>query len=132
MTQAVSFPDGSRTAQSRSGGAVAFRNVLSTKRDGSRPRKMTQPPDAANSRKRSSAYLSTFTKRGYAVAEFYFQEVAIDNKERARTDGVYQLFGEEIDCGALMAWAWGSIALLTPWRPCADPQPQRQCHPAPR
>jgi len=50
---------------------------------------------------------SLFTDRGYAVAEFPFQEAAVDNKERARTAGVYQLFGEDIDCGALMAWAWG-------------------------
>jgi hypothetical protein len=50
---------------------------------------------------------TTFTKRGYAVAEFNFQEVALDNKDRARTAGVYQLFGDKIDCGGLMAWAWG-------------------------
>ena len=50
---------------------------------------------------------SIFTKRGYAVAELDFQEVAIDNKDRARIAGVYQLFGDKIDCGGLMAWAWG-------------------------
>jgi hypothetical protein len=49
---------------------------------------------------------SLFADRGYAVAELNFQEAAIDNKDRARTAGVYQLFGPEIDCGALMAWAW--------------------------
>jgi endo-1,4-beta-xylanase len=48
-----------------------------------------------------------FTNRGYAVAECSFQELAIDNKDRARTAGVYQLFGDKIDTGALMAWAWG-------------------------
>jgi endo-1,4-beta-xylanase len=47
-----------------------------------------------------------FTQRGYAVAECSFQEVALDNKDRARTAGIYSLFGETIDCGALMAWAW--------------------------
>jgi endo-1,4-beta-xylanase len=47
-----------------------------------------------------------FTRRGYVVAECSFNEVAIDNKDQARTAGVYQLFGDKIDCGALMAWAW--------------------------
>ncbi len=51
--------------------------------------------------------LRVFTDRGYAVAEFNFQEAAVDNKERGRVGGVYGLFGDEIDCGALMAWAWG-------------------------
>jgi endo-1,4-beta-xylanase len=50
---------------------------------------------------------TTFTGRGYAVAQCNFQEVAPDNKDRARTAGVYQLFGDKIDCGGLMAWAWG-------------------------
>jgi endo-1,4-beta-xylanase len=45
--------------------------------------------------------------RGYAVAEFPFNEVAIDNRDRARTAGVYTLFGDRIDCGGLLAWAWG-------------------------
>src|SRR5207302_2213627 len=49
----------------------------------------------------------TYTRRGYAVAELSFQELAADNKDRARTAGVYQLFGDTIDCGGLMAWAWG-------------------------
>ena len=48
-----------------------------------------------------------FTDRGYAVAEIPLNEVAADNKDRARSSGVYQLFGDDIDCGALMAWAWG-------------------------
>lgn len=48
-----------------------------------------------------------FTDRGYGIAEFNFQEAAVDNKDQARTAGVYQLFGETIDCGGLMAWAWG-------------------------
>jgi endo-1,4-beta-xylanase len=55
---------------------------------------------------------ATFTKRGYAVAECSFQEVALDNKDRARTAGVYRLFGDQIDCGALMAWAWGVSRVL--------------------
>ncbi len=51
-------------------------------------------------------FFTPFTRRGYAVAECSFNEAAIDNKDRARTVGVYQLFGDKIDCGALMAWAW--------------------------
>jgi endo-1,4-beta-xylanase len=50
---------------------------------------------------------TTFTKRGYAVAECSFVEIAPDSKDRARSGGVYQLFGDRIDCGGLMAWAWG-------------------------
>ncbi len=50
---------------------------------------------------------AVFTRRGYAVAECSFPELAPDNKDRARTAGVYQLFGDKIDCGGLMAWAWG-------------------------
>jgi endo-1,4-beta-xylanase len=52
-------------------------------------------------------FFTAFTKRGYAVALCNFQELAPDNKTRARTAGVYKLFGDKIDCGALMAWAWG-------------------------
>ena len=48
-----------------------------------------------------------FTDRGYGVAEYSFQEAAVDNKTAPKTTGVYQLFGGEIDCGALMVWAWG-------------------------
>ena len=55
----------------------------------------------------SGQRFSLFTRRGYAVAECSFNEVALDNKDRARTTGLYQLFGNRIDCGALMAWAWG-------------------------
>jgi endo-1,4-beta-xylanase len=54
----------------------------------------------------SGRRFSPFTKRGYAVAECNFQEAAADNRARARAVGVYRLFGEKIDCGALMAWAW--------------------------
>ena len=52
------------------------------------------------------AVANPFIKRGYAVAEFDMQELAIDQRDRARTVGVYQL-GEKIDCGGLMAWTWG-------------------------
>ena len=55
----------------------------------------------------SGKRFAVFTKRGFGVAELNLQEVAIDNKERARTAGVYRLFGDKIDCGGLMAWAWG-------------------------
>jgi endo-1,4-beta-xylanase len=49
---------------------------------------------------------TVYTERGYAVAECSFNEAAIDNKSTARTAGVYALFGDKIDCGGLMAWAW--------------------------
>jgi hypothetical protein len=45
--------------------------------------------------------------RGYAYVEFLAPEVAADNKEQARKGGIYTLFGDDIDCGGLMAWAWG-------------------------
>jgi endo-1,4-beta-xylanase len=48
---------------------------------------------------------AVFTSRGYAVAELSFAQVAGDRKERG--GGIYQLFGDHIDCGVLMAWAWG-------------------------
>ena len=50
--------------------------------------------------------LVIFTDRGYGVAECNLQEAALDSKQ-ARTSGVYQLFGDQIDCGGLMAWVWG-------------------------
>jgi hypothetical protein len=50
---------------------------------------------------------AAFARRGCAVAECRFQEIAPDSKDKARTAGVYQLFGDKIDCGGLMAWAWG-------------------------
>ena len=55
---------------------------------------------------------AVFTQRGYAVAECYFNEVAIDNKDRARTAGIYKLFDDKIDCGGLMAWAWGVYRVI--------------------
>jgi len=54
----------------------------------------------------SSKRFTTYTNRGYAVAELSFNQVAADNKN-ARNGGIYQLFGDQIDCGGLMAWAWG-------------------------
>lgn len=56
---------------------------------------------------RMNRFLGLFIKRGYAVAEFSMVQVAADSKEQPRTAGIYQLFGSKIDCGALMAWAWG-------------------------
>ncbi len=49
---------------------------------------------------------AVFTDRGYAVAAVSLNDVSVDNRERARDSGVYELFGDDIDCGALMAWAW--------------------------
>jgi endo-1,4-beta-xylanase len=46
-------------------------------------------------------------ERGYAYVEFMVPEIADDNRDTMRESGIYKLFGEEIDCGALMAWAWG-------------------------
>jgi endo-1,4-beta-xylanase len=55
---------------------------------------------------------AAYAKRGYGVAQCVFNEMALDNKDRARTAGVYQLFGDKIDCGGLMAWAWGVSRVL--------------------
>lgn len=52
-------------------------------------------------------HLAAFTGRGYAVAELDFGQVAVDDKDHARTGGVYALFGDTLRCGTLMAWAWG-------------------------
>src|SRR5438034_139734 len=60
----------------------------------------------------SGKRFTTFTSRGYAVAEFSFNQVASDNKDKARTTGIYQLFGDQIDTGALMAWAWGVARVI--------------------
>lgn len=46
----------------------------------------------------------TYTDRGYAVAEFSWNAVAQDN---VRKGGIYTLFGDKIDTGSLMGWAWG-------------------------
>lgn len=45
-----------------------------------------------------------YAERGYAVAEFSWNAIAADN---ARKGGIYTLFGDEIDTGTLMGWAWG-------------------------
>jgi endo-1,4-beta-xylanase len=55
----------------------------------------------------SGQRFATYARRGYAYAELNYQQLAPDNKDRARTTGVYQLFDDKIDCGGLMAWAWG-------------------------
>jgi hypothetical protein len=60
----------------------------------------------------ASKRFTTYTRRGYAVAEFSFNQVASDNKNKARSSGIYQLFGDKIDCGALMAWAWGVARVI--------------------
>jgi len=61
---------------------------------------------------RVNRFLSPFIKRGYAVGEFSMQELAIDRKGQARTTGVYHLFPDKIDCGGLMAWAWGLYRVI--------------------
>jgi endo-1,4-beta-xylanase len=47
-----------------------------------------------------------YTKRGYAVAQFVWNTVAADSP-KGRSGGMYTLFGDDIDAGALMGWAWG-------------------------
>jgi hypothetical protein len=47
-----------------------------------------------------------YTDRGYAVAEFNWNAAAADVKG-ARKGGIYTLFGDQIDTGTLMGWAWG-------------------------
>jgi hypothetical protein len=56
--------------------------------------------------------LKIFTDRGYAVAELSFQELAVDSKDSRRDTGIYQLFGDQTDAGALMAWAWGMSRVI--------------------
>ena len=53
-----------------------------------------------------------FTQRGYATASFRFTQLAADNKETARQGGIYTLFNDQIDTGALMAWAWGMHRII--------------------
>ena len=48
-----------------------------------------------------------FTDRGYAMVDFSFNDVARDTKDLPRAGGIYDLYGSDIDCGVLMAWAWG-------------------------
>lgn len=48
-----------------------------------------------------------YTSRGYAVAEIDLNDIAVDDKPRGRTGGIYLLYGDTISCGTLMAWAWG-------------------------
>src|SRR5262249_14377403 len=50
---------------------------------------------------------AAYAKRGYAVAEFPFTEVAADSRDRARSGGGYKVFGDKIDCRGLLAWALG-------------------------
>lgn len=60
-------------------------------------------PDSSS----ETQHFSLYTKRGYAVAELDFQQVAPDSREGGNAGGVYELFGGRADCGTLMAWAWG-------------------------
>jgi cephalosporin-C deacetylase-like acetyl esterase len=47
-----------------------------------------------------------YTDRGYAVAEFNWNAVAADVKG-PKKGGMYTLFGDRIDAGTLIGWAWG-------------------------
>lgn len=53
-----------------------------------------------------------FTQHGYATASFRFTQLAADNKDTARKSGIYQLFDDKMDTGALMAWAWGMHRII--------------------
>jgi endo-1,4-beta-xylanase len=53
-----------------------------------------------------NARYKVYGDRGYAVAEFSWNAVAADAKG-AKRGGVYTLFGDGIDTGTLMGWAWG-------------------------
>jgi endo-1,4-beta-xylanase len=68
----------------------------------------------------SGRRFAAFTKRGYAVAELPFTEIAADNKNRFKGSGIHQLFGESIDCGALMAWAWGTSRVIDALSNCDE------------
>lgn len=54
----------------------------------------------------SGKRFKTYTDRGYAVAEFSWNSAAADVKG-AKKGGIYTLFGDDIDTGTLMGWAWG-------------------------
>lgn len=49
---------------------------------------------------------SVYTRRGYVTVVFRYSEAAEDDRDTARQSGIYTLFGDDIDTGALMAWAW--------------------------
>ncbi|HYT88510.1 MAG TPA: hypothetical protein VEL76_07360 [Gemmataceae bacterium] len=53
----------------------------------------------------------TYTDRGYAVAEFSWNAVAADSKG-GKKGGIYTLFGDQIDTGTLMGWAWGMSRVI--------------------
>jgi (4-O-methyl)-D-glucuronate---lignin esterase len=74
------------------------------------------PPDATDEQKQrfaqfrdrmkqfQDAAVKLFTSRGYVFAEFNLNDVAPDNADQ--NTGVYTLY-DDLDCGVLMAWAWG-------------------------
>jgi hypothetical protein len=49
---------------------------------------------------------STYTNAGWCGAGIEYTEFAPDSPATARTGKLYQLYGDDIDTGALMAWAW--------------------------
>ena len=49
---------------------------------------------------------STYLKAGWCGIGLDYTEFAPDNASTARTGKLYQLYGTDIDTGALMAWAW--------------------------
>ena len=65
------------------------------------------PPPPSRFRRPEPTEPSVYTRHGYASAVFRFNEMAADNRDTYRESGIYSLFGDDIDTGGLMAWAWG-------------------------
>jgi endo-1,4-beta-xylanase len=70
------------------------------------PPPATTSATAATTRPSRFDNYAMFTSRGYALAELRLNQFAFDRRELPRSGAVYDLFGDDIDTGALMAWAW--------------------------
>lgn len=64
-------------------------------------------PDFALQAVNLPEFLEIFPRRGYALALFECNQLALDDRNEPRRGLVYELFGQNLDTGALMAWAWG-------------------------
>lgn len=65
------------------------------------------PPPPSRFQRPEPTEPNVYTTHGYAAAYFRFNAMAADNPETYRESGIYALFGDDIDTGGLMAWAWG-------------------------
>ena len=81
--------------------------TLTLPKDASEPVPVVVQGGFGGRRRPRGTISNAIVEGGYALAEVDFMQIVIDNKEQARESGIYELFGEDIDCGALMAWAWG-------------------------